>query len=148
PAAGAKVLIRTGHHVVYDVKSDAVIRGLNIAGSLSFAPDKDTLLNVGLVKIQPGDSYSEDGFDCDAHPPAVPAANAVRPALEIGTQDKPIAAGKTATVRLHYIDGMNKDSCPAIVACGGRWDAHGQPMARTWVKLGAAAKVGDGEVSL
>ena len=67
PGNGAKVLIREGHRVAYDIKSDAVIRGLNIAGALSFTPDKDTLLNVGLIKIQPGDEYSEDGFDCDGH---------------------------------------------------------------------------------
>src|SRR5215831_2350285 len=57
PGTGARVLIRDGHRVVYDVKSDAVIRGLNIGGSLVFATDKDTVLNVGLIKIQPGDEY-------------------------------------------------------------------------------------------
>src|SRR5207248_1744305 len=44
--------------------------------------------------------------------------------------------------------GMNKDSCPAIVCCGGRWESHGRPMSRTWVKLGATAKAGDTAVSL
>ena len=37
PGAGARVLIAEGHRVVYDVKSDAVIRGINISGSLAFA---------------------------------------------------------------------------------------------------------------
>jgi hypothetical protein len=55
PGAGAKVLIRTGHRVVYDVASDAVIRGVNVAGELTFATDRDTRLNVGLIKIQPTD---------------------------------------------------------------------------------------------
>ncbi len=67
PGAGARVLVRTGHAVTYDVKSDAVIRGINVAGTLAFATDKDTVLNVGLLKIQPGEAYSEDGFDCDGH---------------------------------------------------------------------------------
>src|ERR1051326_2530632 len=63
PAAGDRVLIREGHQVVYDVKSDAAIRAINIAGVLSFASDRDTQLNVGLIKIQPGENFSEDGFD-------------------------------------------------------------------------------------
>ena len=67
PGAGGRVLIREGHAVVYDVKSDAVIRAINVAGTLAFAPDKDTVLDVGLIKIQPGEEYSEDGFDCDGH---------------------------------------------------------------------------------
>lgn len=148
PTAGAKVLIAAGHSVIYDAHSDAVIRGINVAGTLAFAPDRDTLLNVGLIKIQAGDSYSEDGFDCDAHPPAAPAAHVAKPVFEVGTADQPIAAGKKAVIRLHYIDGMNKESCPAIVACGGRWDSHGQPMCRTWVKLGATTKADDPVITL
>ena len=62
-----RVLIREGHAITYDVKSDAVIRAINVAGTLAFASDKDTVLNVGLIKIQPGEEYSEDGFDCDGH---------------------------------------------------------------------------------
>src|SRR5262245_55096942 len=71
PTAGARVHIRTGHAVVYDVKSDAVIRSIHVAGTLSFAADRDTLLNVGLIKVQVGDDASENGFDCDAHLPDV-----------------------------------------------------------------------------
>jgi len=148
PGEGAKVLVRSGHAVVYDVAGQHVIRGLNVAGHLSFAPDRDTLLNVGLIKIQPGDEYSEEGFDCDAHEPGNAATHAGQPVFEIGTPDKPIAAGKTATIRLHYIEGMNKDSCPAIVACGGRWDSHGQPLNRSWVKLGATTNRDTASVQL
>jgi G8 domain len=147
PGTGERVLIREGHRVVYDVKSDAVIRGINIAGALSFAADRDTQLNVGLIKVQPGDEYSEDGFDCDGHTMPGDLAKA-RPALEVGTFEKPIAAGKMAVIRLHYVAGMNKETCPAIVCCGGAMDFHGQPMSRTWVKLGASAKIGDNAVTL
>jgi len=147
PAAGARVLIRTGHRIAYDVKSDVVIRGINIAGILAFDPDKDTELNVGLIKIQPGDEYSEDGFDCDHHASDEPPGSSRREAaLLVGTPEKPIA--KTAKIRLHLVNGMNKESCPAIVCCGGRWDSHGQPLSRSWVKLGATAKIGDSGVSL
>src|SRR5262245_44323413 len=50
PGAGARVLIRTAHRVVYDVQSDKAVRAVNIAGTLAFAPDRDTRLDVGLIK--------------------------------------------------------------------------------------------------
>ena len=86
PGAGARVLIRAGHRIVYDVKSDASIRGINVAGTLTFAPDRDTRLDVGLIKIQAGDEYSEEGFDCDAHLQA-PEPGREQPRLEVGTPE-------------------------------------------------------------
>jgi hypothetical protein len=145
PGAGARVHIAEGHRVVYDAKSDAVIRAINVAGTLEFDGETDTLLNVGLLKIQPGDSFSEDGFDCDAHiEEAKPGT--VKPALLVGQPGKPIA--KSATIRLHFVEGLNKESCPAIICCGGRWEMHGAPLSRSWVKLGATAKAGDTTVTL
>jgi hypothetical protein len=67
PGVGAKVFISAGHTVIYDVASDAIVRGINVAGVLRFDRNRDTRLNVGLLKIQSGDQYSEEGFDCD-HP--------------------------------------------------------------------------------
>src|SRR5207247_9443682 len=67
PTGGTKVQVRAGHTIVYDVKSDEVIRSLHLAGVLTFAHDKDTQLDVGLIKIQAGDDTSEEGYDCDAH---------------------------------------------------------------------------------
>ena len=145
PGGGARVLIREGHAITYDAKSDAVIRGINVAGSLAFAPDKDTVLNVGLIKIQPGEAYSEDGFDCDGHM-TKPEDGRPRPALTVGTPDAPIA--KSALIRLHHVEGLSKETCPAIICCGGRMDFHGRPLSRAWVKLGATAKTGDTAVSL
>lgn len=147
PGAGARVLIVKGHAITYDVKSDTVIRGINVAGTLAFATDKDAVLNVGLVKIQAGEAYSEEGFDCEGHMEE-PAAGAVRPALLVGTPDAPVAVGKTALIRLHHVEGMNRETCPAIICCGGRMDLHGQPLSRAWVKLGATAKTGDTALSL
>ena len=147
PGPGARVLIRTGHRVIYDVNSDRAIRGINIAGTLTFAPDRDTRLDVGLIKIQAGEEYGEDGFDCDAHV-GPPGAGEPRPALEVGTPERPVAADHTARIRLVYFAGMDKESCPAIVCCGGRMDFHGAPMSRTWVRLGATAKAGDTAVVL
>jgi hypothetical protein len=124
-----------------------VIRSIHVAGTLRFAPDRNTQLNVGLIKIQAGTDASENGFDCDAHIPT-PAPGKPRAALEVGSPERLIDAGRTALIRLHYIDGMDRQSCPAIVCCGGRMDFHGSPMNRTWVKLGATAKKDSAEVLL
>jgi hypothetical protein len=156
PAAGAKVLIQKGHEVVYDVSSDAVIRGIQVSGVLKFAADRDTRLDVGLIRIEAIDDYSELGFDCahfdDAAPNAKgpgpadnnPAPAVTRAALEIGLPNAPLPSEHKALIRLHYIEGMDKESCPAILCCGGRMDIHGAPMERTWVKLPyQTAKVGE-----
>jgi hypothetical protein len=137
--------VRAGHTVRYDVASDAVIRAIHVAGTLEFARDRDTRLAVGLLKIQAGDDASEDGFDCDAHTGRV-VAEAPRPALEVGTADRPIGPEHTAVIRLAYVEGMDQQACPSIVCCGGRMDFHGAPMSRTWVKLGATAAEGAREV--
>ncbi len=142
PSAGARVLIQTGHAVEYDVDSDQAIRGLNVAGKLSFATDKNTRLDVGLLKIQSTTEYSEDGFDCDEHQETGDHKQS-QAALEIGTQDKPIKAGHRALVRLVYFEGMDRNSCPAIVCCGGRLDLHGASLEKTWVKLGEPSHPGD-----
>jgi hypothetical protein len=133
--------------VTYDVSSDQAIRAIHVAGTLRFAPDRDTRLDVGLIKIQAGDGASENGFDCDAHMPTAEAGSP-RPALEVGTPDVPIPADHTALIRLVAVDGMDLDSCPAIVCCGGRMDFHGAPLGRSWVKLGRTARAGDSQVTL
>src|SRR5262249_9292679 len=86
PAAGTRVLIRTGHTVTYDVHSTKVIRSVHISGTLTFATDRNTRLEVGLIKVQAGDGTKEDGFDCDAH---VAEPEGKRPALLVGTPGKP-----------------------------------------------------------
>jgi hypothetical protein len=149
PGAGARVLVRAGHRVVYDLKSDTAIRAINVAGTLSFANDRDTCLNVGLIKIQDSDAFSEEGFDCEVHQPSPDAAKEKdRAALEVGTPNQPLDAKFTATIRLVYFEGMDRDSCPAIVCCGGRMDFHGTPLSRTWVKLGASTTKGDSTITL
>src|SRR5476651_4558 len=113
PAAGSRVLIRTGHTVRYDVVSTEVIRVIHIAGTLTFAHDRDTRLDVGLVRIQTGNTPSEEGFDCEGHldiDDSVP-----RPALEVGTPNQPIDSKHAALIRLTYLRGMDPQSCPAIV---------------------------------
>lgn len=150
PTAGSKVLVRTGHHVIFDVKSAPAIRSLHISGVLRFRADRDTELDVGLIRIQSGDRVEEEGFDCTAHLMAGAAAPGApeRAALLVGTPDEPIVADHTARIRLVYFDGLDKQSCPAIVCCGGRMEFHGAPLSRTWLHLGATAKRGDTVVTL
>ncbi|MHB1561157.1 MAG: G8 domain-containing protein [Isosphaeraceae bacterium] len=147
PGAGDRVQVRAGHAVTYDVVSDAAVRSIHVAGTLRFDPDRDTRLVVGLIKIQAGDDAGESGFDCEVHVKA-PSPGAVRPALEVGTPDRPIAEAHRAVIRLAPVPGLDPEECPAIVCCGGRMDFHGMPMPRTWVKLGAPAPKGKAEVTL
>ena len=147
PGAGARVQVREGHQVVYDVDSERVIRLIHVAGTLRFATDRNTRLDVALIKIQAGDDATEDGFNCDEHI-AEPSANGARPTLEVGSAERPIDPKHTATIRLTHIAGMSRQTCPAIVCCGGRMDFHGAAMNRTWVKLGANAAKGAEVVTL
>lgn len=149
PRAGDSVQIRPAHRVTYDVVSDAPIRIVHVAGRLTFARDRSTRLDVGLLKVQPGEAITEDGFQCDAHTqPARSNANAPVPALEIGTAANPVPSHVTATIRLIYFDGADRETTPAIIVCDGRWDVHGAPLSQTWVKLGATAKPGDATATL
>jgi len=141
------MLVRPGHEVLWEVNSSQPVRSLHVGGTLRFATDRDTRLDVGLIKVQAGEDTSEDGFNCDAHlserDPAQP-----RPALLVGTQEQRVDAKHTAHIRLMYFDRMDQQSCPAIVDCGGRLEFHGAELNRTWLKLGAPTKRGDATVTL
>lgn len=135
PDAGDIVLIRPDHRVLYDVASETVIRSVHIGGMLTFSRDKDTLLCAGLIRIAPGEECREDGFDCHAAPSETRAGSVI-PTLEVGTQAVPIPRDRKAVIRLTYVPGMDRQSFPALISCGGRMDLHGAPMERTWQKLG------------
>jgi hypothetical protein len=153
PRADDRVLVSRETNVVYDVKSDDVLRLVQVVGRLEFAPDRDTAMNVGVLKVQNSDTCSESGFACDftgvnlAGEPLQPRAGPL-PTLAIGTPEEPIPAEHTARIRLHYIDGMSKEDAPALVCCSARMELHGAPLSRTWVKLGNSAKPGDDSVTL
>jgi hypothetical protein len=147
PTTGDRVVIRTGHTVAYDVDSKDVIRLVQVAGTLEFVRDRNTRLEVGLLTVKASEDPSEEGFDCHAVAEP-PKAGVARPALLVGTPDKPIPAKFSALIRLHHLEGMDKESCPAIVCCAGRMDFHGAPLSRTWVKLNRTADVGAASVTL
>ncbi|MEZ6057308.1 MAG: G8 domain-containing protein [Planctomycetaceae bacterium] len=150
PKSGDRVLISRGTFVNYDVKSADVVRLVQVVGTLSFARDRNTELNVGLLTIQHSDACSEHGFACEfegaEEGPTTPDGQ--WPTLLIGTRDEPIPATHTAKVRLHFLDGMNRDDAPAIACCSGRMEIHGAPLGASWTKLGADAKVGATSVTL
>lgn len=147
PQAGDQVLIREGHRVEYDVEGRDTIRLVQIAGTLEFARDRNTLLNVGLLTLLPSEEVTEEGFDCHIEPQP-PLPGKTRPALIVGRQGAPVPREFKATIRLHYVPGMNKESCPAIVCCGGEMQFHGAPLHRTWTKLKRVADVGSTSVAL
>ena len=66
PEDGDIVSVAPGHKVIYDVVSKAVIRSLHLDGALQFAPDCDTRLEVGLIRVGAGGTTDEQGFDCTA----------------------------------------------------------------------------------
>jgi hypothetical protein len=147
PGALMGVQVRSGHSVLYDVRSESPIRSIHVAGTLRFDPDCDTRLDVGLIKIQDGDDASESGFDCEGHA-REPAPGQERAALEVGAPDHPIGRERSATIRLVPVSGLDLEDCPALVCCSGRMDLHGAAMRRTWVKLGATASPGAAKVVL
>ncbi len=147
PGSGARVQVKAGHVVTYDIKTEGAIRSIHVAGTLRFDPERDTRLDVGLIKIQAGDDASESGFDCENHVTA-PDVKHARAALEIGMPDQPIARDHTAVIRLTMVAGLDPEECPAIVCCGGRWDVHGSPLHRTWVKLAKPAAKGAMKLAL
>ncbi|MFO0892033.1 MAG: hypothetical protein U0790_23215 [Isosphaeraceae bacterium] len=78
-----------------------------------------------------------------------PDPGQARPAArDPGTPERPIGDGHTALIRLTPVAGLDPEECPAIVCCGGRWEVHGRPMNRTWVKLAPPASAGDSAIEL
>lgn len=153
PKAGDRVLISRGTRVTYDVESKAILRMVQVVGTLTFARDRNTEINVGLLKVQNSDDCSESGFECDfegvtaAGEPTLPRTGSM-PMLEVGTLAEPIPAQYTARIRLHYVVGMNKNDAPALVCCSAQMELHGEPLSRTWVKLGKSSAAGATEIIL
>ncbi|MEM7306427.1 MAG: G8 domain-containing protein [Planctomycetota bacterium] len=142
PSAGDRVQVRIGHDVVYDIESSEAIRIIHVAGTLRFATDRDTRLDVGLIRIETAEEWKEGGFNCHFTPDEAPDG-AQRAALEVGTRPQPVEADHRALIRLVPFEGDDERSLPAIVCCGGRMDLHGAPLEHTWVKLKHSAAVGD-----
>jgi hypothetical protein len=153
PKAGDRVLVSRGTRVLYDGVNADVVRLVQVAGTLKFARDRNTELNVGVLKVQNSSACCETGFACDfAEVNAVGEPNGpqsgVMPTLEVGTLAEPLPAPFTARIRLHHVDGLDPKDGPALVCCSARMELHGAPLSRTWVKLGADAAAGAKSVTL
>ena len=151
PKAGDRVLISSSTSVRFDAKTTPVIRLIQVAGTLRFARESSTELNVCLLKVQAGNYCTERGFACDfsrlesnGEPNSQPGKSL--PTLEVGTQQNPIPAMFKARIRLHYSEGMDKKDAPALVCCSARMELHGSPLERPWVKLGATCQPGDAKI--
>ncbi|MGQ0571685.1 MAG: G8 domain-containing protein, partial [Armatimonadota bacterium] len=126
PLRGEAVVIPAGQLVTYDVFSDVEIGRVTIQGTLAFARDRNTRLDVGNVMVDQG------GY------------------LDMGTATDPIPATVAAEIRFaisptaqcvggpNFVDG----DIGLWVFSGGRWDAHGAPLRTTWTKLVQTAAVG------
>ena len=112
PAASARVHVRTGHTVTYDLHSDQAIRAIHVAGTMTF-PRQEHPPRRGLDPHpgrRHGQGYaSEEGFECDMHMPEVDA-KMPRPALEVGS---PEAAGSTPNTprRFAWFTSPSMTSC-------------------------------------
>jgi hypothetical protein len=153
PKAGDRVLVSRGTRVVYDSVNKDVVRLVQVVGTLVFARDRNTELNVGVLKVQNSNVCSETGFSCDfaevneAGEPSGPQSG-VMPTLEVGTLAEPLPREFTARIRLHHVKGLDEKDGPALVCCSARMELHGAPLSRTWVKLGADAESGAKSVML
>jgi hypothetical protein len=147
--AGDRVLISDGTLVRYDAKSDVVIRSIRVAGRLRFETDRDTLLTVASLRIEPGNAEDTEGAGVeDVHEHEEPHGER-EAVLEVGAPDRPVERPFTALIRLAWVEGLSRDDAPAIIARpGGRMEFHGAPMSRTWVDLGASASKGDASLTL
>ena len=149
PAGGDRVQVRSGHSVTFDGRVEAPIRSIHVAGTLEFDPDRDALLTVGLIKVQAGDDPTESGLDAhEGMGMGRAVAGTGRPALLVGTAGRPIAAGRSAVIRLAPVDGLDPENCPAILCQGGRMEFHGARVGPTWVKLAKTAEAGTSSVLL
>jgi hypothetical protein len=124
PGRGESVLIAAGHTVTYDVFSDVEIGRLQIQGTLTYARDRFTRLDVGNVIVDRGGAL-DMGNPSNPIPPTVTAE------LRLV-----IPAGATCTGGTSFVEG------DIGVWNSGRWDLHGAPLRVTWTKLTAPAVPG------
>ena len=152
PQGGERVLVRAGDRVVFDVKTPQPLWSVHVAGTLAFATDRDTQLDVGLILVRPGAAGDETelvgdprGLHAHHHQPPADAPPAV---LQIGSAQAPVTAAHQALVRLTWQPGMDAKIYPALICYGGTLDLHGAPLARSWTKLRTRAAAGETTLTL
>jgi hypothetical protein len=144
PGAGDRVLIGRGTRVEYDVQTEEVVRLVQVVGTLSFARDRDTELNVGILTIQHSEVYTEHGFACEFEGASVgpDTPDELWPTLLIGTPENrkrcisasptgvrraPPASAREATPPRRGV-ARARGARPAKLSCDGRAsDGHVPP---------------------
>jgi hypothetical protein len=127
PGPKDRVSIDAGHHVVYDVVSQATLGCIELRGHLSFKTDANTRMNVGNLMVM------DQGF------------------LEVGTSSQPVAPNVTAEIVIadqpidHKLD-------PAELGAGieslGRITMHGAVKTPTFVRLAQEPLAGQTTLTL
>ena len=141
PQAGDFVQVRAGHTVTYDVDSDAALRMMHVAGTLTFSRE--------VHAAGRGPHQDRAGRDHDGRWLRLPRrrSRATRRRDHAGARNRHAGIahprGREGHHPLAAFQRDEPETLPAIIACGGRWDVHGAPMNRTWLKLAAPAKAGD-----
>ncbi len=125
PGAGARVQIRQGVEVLYDIESDAHVHSLRVDGGLSFTPDQDTRLVVDTFVV------THSGT------------------LTMGTEENPIGGETTADIVFKdhpdaMMDGMKMGL--GLVSLG-TVDIHGEEKT-SHVKVLADPMKGDTSLTL
>jgi len=124
PVQGDSVLIAAGQAVTYDAYSDVEVGRLQIQGTLAFARDRATRLDVGNVVVDRGGTL-------DMGTPSSPIPSTVSAELRLV-----IASGATCTGGTAFVEGDTG------IWVYGRWDVRGTPVRVTWTKLAATASAG------
>jgi hypothetical protein len=126
PGAGDVVKITSGTTVIYDLDSATEIEAIEIAGTLSFVTDEDTLLVAGTVVVLPIGT------------------------LEIGTEADPVESGVHAVLRFADqeldTEGVDPDQYGTGLLGFGTVSIHGAPIATTWVRLAEEPHADDDEL--
>jgi len=120
PGAGARVQVREGHIVIYDAKSDAVIRFIHVAGTLSFANNQDTLLMSASSRFNPAPTPAK-WFRLRCPHGGGQAWGDSHGGTRSRYATNPIDAKKSALIRLHYIEGTDKTPGPPLSAVADAW---------------------------
>ncbi|MFQ6026492.1 MAG: G8 domain-containing protein [Dehalococcoidia bacterium] len=132
PARGAAVTINAGHSVIYDAHSEAALGDITVLGKLRFSRTTNTRLKTaGNLFVGPGSGF-----------------------LDMGTADYPIPADIRAELVLvlpqgyQFVGGStHRAEDKGLWALNGsRWEVHGAPLLRPWVKLAADAAAGQREL--
>jgi len=124
PGRGESVLIGPGHAVAYDIYSDVEVGRLQIQGSLIFARNRHTRLDVGNVIVDRGGTL-------DMGNPADPIPVTARAELQLVIQ-----SGAACTGGSGFIESDTG------VWVYGRWNVHGAPVRVTWTKATAPVSAG------